>query len=415
MISKHTIISSLDIGSRNIKSVIIDVDSDGVTRIIGHGQAKTEGFEQGVITDVNKISSAILDCVEQAEDKARLNVNSLVVSVAGCNVRTKMKRGGIPIGSSLHTRSRRTITRQDIKKVIKNASVVPLSTDLEKLHILPVSYAVDDQKAIRDPVRLSGTRLEADVMIITAYKAMLETMNEAIENAGLRIRDFTLAPLATGYAVARENEREKGVCVVDIGAEYTAVAIFRNSALQKLSVLTIGGNYVTNDIAYGLSVSFEEAENIKKEFGFCYPIYAKDAKIPGTHRINDSEQPVRLSAVMEIIQWRMADILEEISSVIKADGGEIPDGIVFTGGASQLQGLIPLAKNMLSFPVKVAVTSGLSDFGELAEKAEYSTAIGLVVHELKQRRQKKIEARDTMISRFYKKYFSWLDLIFLAV
>jgi cell division protein FtsA len=402
MLTRHTLITSVDIGAATTTAVIAEADNHGYVELLGHGQSPTIGFSDDVVNDIRELGASIAASVEAAEDMAQQRAGSLLVAVGGEHVRILQSRGGIPLHQTGRN-SGRLINRQDIKRAIDNAGAVPMPNDLKVLHVLPITYHVDGQK-FSNPEGLSGTRLDADVLIVAARASALNSLSRAAEYGDYRIKDFYYRPLATGRSVLSNEEIDQGACLIDVGGRHTDVAVFKDGKMLHAATLAIGGEDITFDTRSLLGVSQAEAEKIKLRFGHCNSNLQDDPEFQITGG-SDGElwRTVRKSELgHDVIQPRAEEIIEEALTAIcgLTENGQLPAGAVLTGGAAQLDGFRDLAATIFPIPVVEGVNVGLENIDELSGRADHSTALGMVLLDVEQKLSRREDVLDNPLSRW---------------
>ena len=407
MLSRRTLVTSLDIGASTTKAVIAEVDNQGYVELLGHGQTVTYGFKDDVVNDIRELGDTIATSVEMAEDMASQRAGSLVVAIGGEHVRIVQSHGGIPLHRGGGGGSSKYITRQDMKSAIDNAAAVPVSVALQVLHVLPTRFYVDGEK-VRNPEGLSGARLDVDVMIIAARQSVLNSIVKAAEYADCRISKFCYRPLATGRAVMGDREMDQGTCLVDIGGRHTDVAIFKEGKMVFTSTLALGGENITLDSSSHLEVAREEAEKIKLSYGHCTSALAEDVEFQVTG-VSDGAlwRTIKKSALgYNVIQPRVEEILEDSLKVICASGEHesLSGGAIMTGGTTMLPGLNGLASAIFPFPVNSGVNSGFENMDEVAAAPDHATALGLVLLDMDQRISRREDVMDNPLTRFCSKF-----------
>ncbi len=403
MFSRHTLITSLDIGASSTKAVIAETDGRGYVEHLGHGQVVTAGLKNDVINDIRALGESIGNCLEQAEEMASVRAGSLVVSIGGEHVRIMESRGGIPLQHGRGDVRGRYINRQDIKKAIDNAGAASLSADLQVLHILPINYYVDNQK-VRNPDGLNGTRLDVEVMIIAARQAVLNTIVKAAEYADCRISKFCYRSLATGRAVMSIREMDMGCCLIDVGGRHTDIAVFKQGRMVFTSTLTLGGENITADTSSLFEIGWDEAEKIKLTYGHCTAKLTDDVEFQVTG-VRDGAlwRTVRQSEFgTQVVQPRVEEIVEEAMKVISntVDQTEFPGGVVLTGGVTRVPGFVGLASAILPVAVKSGQNSGLENMNEISASPDFSTALGLVLMDMERRMNRREDVMDNPLSRW---------------
>jgi cell division protein FtsA len=375
---KIDLITGLDIGSSAIRVVVCQVvTGDGGKphlRVMGATDTASEGVSRGVITSIEEVVSSISKCLEKVERLVGLPIEHAWVGVNGSNIVTQENRGIVSV-----TRSDGEISHEDVERVIENSRTVAEPPNYEMLHVIPKSFTVDGQEGIKDPVGMTGLRLEVDAQIIYGMSSHLKNIQKTVYRTGIDIDDMVLSVLATGEIVVTDKQKELGVAVVNIGGSTTSVVVYEGGDVQHISVLPMGSEHVTNDIAIGLKTSIDIAERVKIEFGNCV-ISADDRKSSiNLKDIGGTDEIVSKQYVTEIIGARMGEILEKVDAELaKIDKSRmLPAGIVFTGGGAKVDSLISLAKNQLGLPATLGYpidTPGVSNY---ATDLSFTTAIGL--------------------------------------
>jgi len=375
--SDKDIIVGLDIGTTKICAVVAEKGQFNDIKVIGVGTAPSEGLRRGVVINLDKTVQSIEKAVEEAELIAGCEIHSVYAGIAGDHIRSLNSRGIVAIAGS------NGISQADIRRSIDAAKAISLPMDREIIHILPQDYIVDDQRGIRDPVGMSGVRLEVEAHIVTGAVASAQNIYKSVERAGLKVNDLVLEPLASSYAVLGEDERELGVGLIDIGGGTTDVAIFYDGSIRHTGVIGLGGKYVTNDIAHGLRTPLEQAEEIKLKHGCCYiDCIGEDEEIlvPGVG--GRDPRKVSRTILTRIIQPRMEEMLRLAMNELKrSDYIELlTSGIVLTGGACIIPGAVELAESIFDMPARIGIPEGFTGLVDSAKNPMYATGVGLVLY-----------------------------------
>ena len=371
-------IAGLDVGTTKIGAIIGEMDDDGEVKIIGVATNPSEGLRRGVVVNLEKTVQSIAASLSEAEQMAGVRVPSVVAGIAGGHIRSINGRGVVAVSGQDNE-----ITPDDVRRVIDAAQAVALPIDRELIHIIPQEFIVDEQRGIKDPVGLCGVRLEAEVHIVTGAITSAQNIHRCIEKAGYRVNDLVIEPLASSYAVVNNEEKELGVVVMDLGGGTTDMAVFFEGALRFTGVVTLGGRNVTNDIAYGLRTSLDEAERIKRECGSA--IHADGDKEEVVEVVSvggGSERKVSKAVLVDIIQPRVEEILSLAQQEVKkCDFSHLATaGLVITGGGSLLNGTAELAEQIFEMPVRRGVPTGFSGLLEEAKNPIHATGVGLVLY-----------------------------------
>ncbi|MCE5250743.1 cell division protein FtsA [bacterium] len=376
--SKENIIVGLDIGTTKIATVIARYEDDGKPTIIGVGTSSCEGLKRGVVINLEKTVEGITKSVNDAELMAGVEVRDAYVGIAGDHIKSLNSRGVIAVSRPDHT-----ITEKDIERVIDAARAIRLPEDREIIHIIPQEYIVDNQDGIRNPLDISGVRLEAEVHIVTGMMTSIQNVVKCVNRAGIEVHELVLEPLASAYAVLTSDERELGCAVLDIGGGTTDLAVFHEDAIRYTSVIGIGGKNVTQDIAIGLRTPVENAEAIKIEQGYALKsMIPKNVTfdVPGTG--GREPRMVSLDIIGTIIEPRMEELFTLAKKEIENNEytSLLGAGIVLTGGASLLRGTAELAEQVFDMPAKVGYPKGFSGITDIINNPAYATVLGLVIY-----------------------------------
>lgn len=380
------IVVGLDIGTTKVCAVVASVDEKQKINILGVGKAPSDGLNRGVVVHIEKTVNAIRTAIEQAQLASGIEVKAVNVGIAGDHIRSIRSKGVITINNRDNE-----ITLKDVERLLEDCQRIMLPTDQQIIHVIPQEFIVDGQDGIGDPVGMSGMRMEAEVHIITGLVSAAKNMFRCVERAGFEVADLILEPLASSYAVLDHEEKEAGVVLVDIGGGTTDVAVFQDNTIRHTAVVAIAGQKVTDDIRIGLSVLEDQAERLKREHGLAYVDLINDDEIitvPGIAGRPPKE--IKKSILSKIIQARVEEILEIVAIEVKRSGyaSEMSAGVVLTGGGSLLNGICPLANDVLGMDAKVGMPRGLT--GGLVNEVKnpiYATGVGLVLHALQQNKQ----------------------------
>jgi cell division protein FtsA len=412
--ARDDIVVGLDIGTSKVAAIIGEVGESNQIEVIGVGLAPSKGLRKGVVVNLEATTASIEKAVSDAEMMAGVEVGSVFAGVAGGHIRG-INHHGVVIVPNRKTRS---ITEADIKRVINQAKAIEMPIEREILEALPREFIVDDQRGIRDPVGMSGTRLEALIHIVTGAVTSVQNIVKAINSAGLAVEDIVLQPLASSEAVLEQDEKDLGVILVDLGAGTTDVVIYVNGAIWHTGVVPLGGEQVTNDIAIGLRTPLPNAEEIKRNSG-C----ALVGSVNGNETIEvpsvGGRQPRTITrrALAEIIQPRMGEMMELVYREIQTSGyGDMaPAGVVMTGGASLLEAAPELAEQIFDMPVRVGYPRQVRGLADKVRDPIYATGVGLILHGTKERRSHNGARRfikANHFNRILRRMKDWLSTYF---
>lgn len=393
----------IDVGTTKVCTLIADVDEGGVFRILGVGLEPSQGMRKGVVVDVEQASRSIAASVDKAQRSAGYEIGAAFVSLAGAHVASVNSRGVVGIGGGNYG-----IAQDDIDRALDNAQAIAIPHGREVLHVIPRGFIVDGQEGIRQPLGMHGFRLEVEAHIITAATASVQNLTKCVEAAGVQVEAYVLNPLASAEVVLTDTEREMGAVVVDIGGGTTDLAIYIDGNVWHTSVLAVGGNHITSDIAHGLRLPADVAEKIKIEHGSAL---ASEVALNESFTVTPfgEDQPLQVTRhdLAMIIEARVEEIFGLILQEIKRTGydGLLPAGIVLTGGTSQLPGLRKVATGVLNLPSRVAGPANLHGLVDKLTGPAYSTSVGLLHWAQREsfappaRKGKKKSARQIDLSR----------------
>ncbi|MBI1812487.1 cell division protein FtsA, partial [Candidatus Peregrinibacteria bacterium] len=376
---KERVLSSLDIGSAKIRTVIAVVDGNDTERrmpnVIGVGISPSLGMRKGHVIDVEELIHNIISSIEDAERMAGVPVNHVFVGMSGSHIEAFDSRGVIAISGA-------EITVEDIARVLEAAQAVSIPQNRRILHIEPKFYAVDEQRGIKNPVGMTGIRLEAEAHIITGYVQHVKNLEKSIDQAGVDIDAIVPATIAASEAVLTKRQKELGVVVIDIGAGCTSIAVFEEGTILHSVTLPIAGESVTNDIAIGLRTSIDTAEKIKIEYGSVLPSEMNEREMIDLSTVSKVDtQTVSKKYMAEIMQARYYEIFSLIKEQLTRIGrsGMLPAGALLTGGAVKAPGVLDLARDVLGLPVQMGFPVDIGGVIEKVDDPAYATSLGTLV------------------------------------
>lgn len=378
---KDKIVVGLDIGTTKICTIIGEIN-DNEINIIGVGNSPSTGLNKGVVVNIESTVESIKKAVDDASRMAGVEVGTAYAGIAGGHIKGINSHGVIAVSGSS-----KEVTQEDVDRVIDAAKAVAIPMDREVIHVIPQEFIVDHQDGIKDPVGMSGIRLEAKVHIVTAAVTSAQNIVKCVERAGYYVEDIVLQPLASSEAVLTEDEKELGVVLVDIGGGTTDIVIYSEGGIRHTAVLAIGGNFVTNDIAIGLRTPTADAEEIKKKYGCAMSslIGQEEIKVAGVG--GRAERSIPRRTLAEVIQPRIEEIFELVCQEIKNSGfdnrNKIAAGVVVTGGTAIMAGISELAEKILSASVRIGVPKGISGLVDVVSSPIYATGVGLVLYGVK--------------------------------
>jgi cell division protein FtsA len=369
-------IVGLDIGTSKVAAIVAEVAPDGEVEIIGIGSHPSRGMKKGVVVNIESTVQSIQRAVEEAELMAGCQIEAVYAGIAGSHVRSLNSHGIVAIRD-------REVYQQDIDRVIDAAQAVAIPADQKVLHILPQEYLVDNQEGVREPLGMSGVRLEAKVHLVTCAVNAAQNIEKCIERCGLEVKDVILEQLASSYAVLGDDERELGVCLVDIGGGTTDIAIFTEGAIRHTAVIPIAGDQVTNDIAMALRTPTQYADEIKIKYACALTQLARPDEIIKVPGVGD-KPPKELSrqALAEVVEPRYDELFTLVQAELRRSGFEdlIAAGIVLTGGSSKMEGVVELAEEIFHMPVSLGSPKHVTGLKDIVRNPIYATGVGLLLY-----------------------------------
>jgi cell division protein FtsA len=369
------LIVGLDIGTSKIVALVGEIRDDDEIEIIGIGTHPSTGLKKGVVVNIESTVGSIQRAVEEAELMAGCEIHSVYAGIAGSHVKSLNSHGAVAIKDG-------EVTRSDVDRVIDAAQAVAIPADQKMLHILPQEFIIDDQEGVSQPVGMSGVRLEARVHMVTGAVSAAQNIEKCVRRCGLEVDDLILEQLASSYAVLSEDEKELGVCLVDIGGGTTDIAVFTEGAIRHTAVIPIAGDQVTNDIAVALRTPMPNAEAIKMRYGCALRQLAAAGETIEVPSIGE-RPPRRLSrqTLAEVIEPRYEELIQLIQIELRRSGFEprLAGGIVMTGGSSKIEGLVDLAEEIFHMPVRLGIPQHVTGMSEVVRNPIHATVVGLLL------------------------------------
>jgi cell division protein FtsA len=374
--SDRNLVVGLDIGTSKVVAIVGEIKADGALEIIGIGSHPSRGLKKGVVVNIESTVQSIQRAVEEAELMAGCEIHSVYAGIAGSHVRSLNSHGIVAIKD-------KEVVQGDVERVIDAAKAVAIPADQKILHVLPQEYIIDTQEGIRDPIGMSGVRLEAKVHIVTGADSAAQNIVKCVQRCGLAVDDIVLEQLASSYAVLTEDEKDLGVCVVDIGGGTTDIAVFGGGAIRHTAVIPIAGDQVTNDIAVSMRTPTQYAEDIKIKYACALSQLANPDETIEVPSVGD-RPPRRLArqTLAEIVEPRYEELFNLIREELRRSGFEevIAAGIVLTGGSARMEGAIELAEEIFHVPVRLGLPGQVKGLSDVVRSPIYSTAVGLLLY-----------------------------------
>lgn len=369
------LIVGLDIGTSKVVAVVAEIQDDGSLNVVGLGSAASKGLKRGVVVDIEKTVNAIQAALGEAELMADCKIREVFTGIAGSHIKGINSHGMVAIKD-------KEVTQADMDRVIETASAVNIPTDHQVLHILAQEYIIDGQEDVKEPLGMSGVRLEVRVHIVTGAVSAVQNITKCVRRCGLEIAEVVLQPLASAYAVLTEDEKELGVCLVDIGGGTTDISVFINGAIRHTAVIPIAGDQITNDIAMALRTPTGEAETIKLQYGVALRHMTDPQQmieVPGV-----GERGLRQMSrhtLAEVVEPRVEELYSLVQAELRRAGFEdrLSSGIVITGGAALMPGMVELGEEIFHMPVRLGHPKYVGGLAEVVKNPRFSTAVGLLL------------------------------------
>jgi cell division protein FtsA len=382
--SVGNMIVGLDIGTSKVVAIVGEVDAEGGLNIVGIGRHKSRGLKKGTVVNIESTVQSIQRAIEEAELMAGCQIHSVYAGIAGKHIRSMNSHGIVAIRD-------KEVYAADIERVIDAAQAVAIPADQKVLHILPQEYIIDSQEGVKEPMGMSGVRLEAKVHLVTCATNASQNIEKCIRRCGLETDEIILEQLASSYSVLTEDEKELGVCLIDIGGGTTDIAIFTEGAIRHTGVIPIAGDQVTNDIAMALRTPTENAEELKIKYACALSQLASPDEMIKVPSVGD-RPPRELSrrALADVVEPRYDELFHLIQAELRLSGFEdmLAAGLVFTGGTSKMEGVTELAEEIFHMPVRVGMPTEVTGLVDIVRNPTYSTGVGLLLYGLKQHQEK---------------------------
>ena len=371
---KQTTLASIDVGTTKVCTTIAEVSEGGVVRVAGVGITPSKGLHKGLVVNIRDARESIRESVKRAEQASGYKVESAYVGVTGRHVNSLNNRGVVAI-----TRNDRLVRSDDLRRVLQCAQSVKVPNDRKLLHVIPRGYSVDGQAGVKNPVGMHGFRLDVETHVITAASASVQNLVKCIRGIGVDIDDLILEPLASSEAVLTEDEKQVGIILADIGGGTTDIAVFKDGSIWHTAILPVAGYQLTRDVAIGLGLPFEVAEEMKKTYGSVMPVY--EGTIETTSAIAEDGHGASYQDLCDIIRARVEEIIRLIMLELPRSEYEtlVPAGLVLTGGSSNLSGIDVLGRDILQLPVRVGTPTNIFGITDSIRDPAYATSVGLLL------------------------------------
>ena len=395
---------ALDIGTSKIVAIVAEVTPDGALEILGLGQHPSKGLKKGVVVNIEATVTGIQRALEEAELMADVKIRDVLTGIAGSHIKSFNSHGMVAIKD-------KEVSQFDVDRVVETARAVNIPMDQQILHILTQEFIIDGQEDVREPVGMSGVRLEVKVHIVTGAVSAAQNIMKCVRRCGLEVRDLVLQPLASAIAVLSQDEKDLGVCLVDIGGGTTDIAVFTGGAIRHTAVIPIAGDQITNDIAMALRTPTKDAEDIKMAHGCALRQLASVNDMIEVPGVGDRE-PRQMSrqTLAEVIEPRVEELYSLIQRELRASGFEelLSSGIVLTGGSASMQGMVELGEEVFHMPVRLGVPTYSGGLAEVVRNPRFSTGVGLLVSGLEQKkRDEHVRLHSANLKGVFEKMASW--------
>lgn len=398
------LIVGLDIGTSKVIAIVAEILPEGRMEVVGMGSHPSRGLKKGVVVNIESTVNAIQRALEEAELMADCKITEVYTGIAGSHIKSFNSHGMVPIKD-------KEVTQYDVDRVIETARAVNIPTDQQILHILPQEYLVDGQEDVREPLGMSGVRLEVKVHIVTGAVSAAQNIIKCVRRCGLEVSDLVLQPLASAMAVLTEDEKDLGVALVDIGGGTTDIAVFTQGAIRHTAVIPIAGDQITNDIGLALRTPLKDAEDIKIVHGCALRQLAGAhdmLEVPGVGERGARQMSRQLLA--EVIEPRVLELYEMVQAELRRSGFEelMRSGIVITGGSAAMQGMVELGEEVFHMPVRLGLPQYQGGLSEVMHNARYATGVGLLLAGLDQQdRRQPMKLSGTSVQQIYERMKGW--------
>jgi cell division protein FtsA len=400
------LIVGLDIGTSKIVTIVAELLPEGSLKVIGLGQHPSRGLKKGVVINIDSTMQAIQRSIEEAELMADCKINTVFTGIAGNHIKSLNSHGMVKIKDA-------EVSQMDVDRVVETARAVSLPADQQILHILTQEFIIDGQDDVREPLGMSGMKLEVKVHIVTGAVAAAQNIVKCIKRCGLEVSDLILQPLASSIAVLTEDEKELGVCLVDIGGGTTDIAVFKNGSIRHTAVIAVAGDQMTNDIAVAFRTPTQSAEDIKIKHGCALRQLADAREVVEVQGVDGREaRQLSIQTLAEVIEPRVVELYELVLQELRRSGMEemIASGIVITGGSAMMRGMIELGEEIFHMPVRMGMPRYVGGLSEVVSNPRYATGVGLILMGKQQlERHLTGQMESSSVGRIFEKMKSWFQ------
>jgi len=402
----RNLVAGLDIGTSKVVAIVGEVNAEAQIEIVGIGSYPSRGLKKGVVVNIDATVQSVQRAIEEAELMAGCQIHSVFTGIAGNHIRSFNSHGIVAIRDQ-------EVTAQDIERVIDAAKAVAIPADQKTLHVLPQEFIIDNQEGIREPLGMSGVRLEAKVHMVTGAVSAAQNIVKCVRRCGLEVDDIILEQLASSYAVLTPDEKQLGVCLIDIGGGTTDIAVFSDGAIRHTAVIPIAGDQVNNDLAVALRTPTQSADNIKIHYGCALRQLANIDEMVEIPSVGDrpGKRLSRLS-LAEVIEPRFEELFSLIHADLQRNGllDLLGAGIVVTGGSSRMEGLVELAEEIFRLPVRLGIPRNITGLVDVLRNPIYATGVGLLIYGLQSQQQQRVDLiSNQSFKGFLSRMKSWFQ------
>jgi cell division protein FtsA len=406
--SKNLIVG-LDIGTSKIAAIVAEMKPEGGFEVIGMGSAPSRGLKKGVVVNIESTVNAIQRALEEAELMADCKIRDVWTGIAGSHIKSFNSHGMVAIKD-------REVAQADVDRVVDTAKAIPIPTDQQILHVLNQEFVIDGQEDVREPLGMSGVRLEVKVHIVTGAVSAAQNIMKCVRRCGLEVNDLILQPLASAMAVLSEDERDLGVCLLDIGGGTSDLAVFTQGAIRHTAVIPIAGDQITNDIAMALRTPTKEAEEIKRRHGSALRELADPQEMIEVPGVGDrAARKLSRQTLAEVIEPRVEELYSLVQAELRRSGFEelLSSGVVITGGSAAMQGMVELGEEVFHMPVRLGLPSYAGGLSEVIRNPRYSTGVGLLMAGFSQHQRQQIARMQSgSFKQIFERMRRWFETNF---
>jgi cell division protein FtsA len=401
----RNLVVGLDIGTSKVVALVAELGPDGTLNVLGMGNHESKGLKKGVVVNIESTVSGIQRALEEAELMADCKIASAFTGIAGSHIRSFNSTGMVAVKD-------REVSAVDVERAVETAKAVNIPTDQQILHVLRQEFIIDGQEDVREPVGMSGVRLEVKVHIVTGAVSAAQNIVKCVRRCGLDVNDLILQPLASARAVLSADEMDLGVCLVDIGGGTTDLAIFTHGAIRHTAVIPIAGDQITNDIAMALRTPTAEAETIKMRHGVALRQLADPNEMIEVPGIGDrAPRVMSRQTLAEVIEPRAEELFSLVQQVLRESGYEelLSSGIVLTGGSSLMQGMVELGEEIFHMPVRIGMPRYAGGLADVVRSPRYATAMGLLLEGASQLQQGRVAKQSGSVTAVFGRMRDWFQ------